>query len=72
MPRLIIDYPDDMPILDALQYIHQHVEPGRISENKNGAHFCWVSRFERDGITVVTRPRHKEQKSDSLSIIREK
>lgn len=71
MARLIVDYPDDMSVDDALRYVQQHVEPGRISGNKNGSHFCWVSRWNKHGITVVTRPRHPKQKSDSLSVIRE-
>ncbi len=70
MPRLIIDYPDDMPAHDACLFASWAIEDGKISESAGVPHFCWVTQFTRHGVVVRARRKKRGQKSDSLLIYR--
>lgn len=71
MPRLIIDYPDEINTLDAIHFALEVIRGGRISKHKNGNHFCWATTFNDGKYTVLTRMKRKNQTSDSLVILKE-
>lgn len=67
MPRLIIDYPEEMPPENACYYALQVVRQGRISEAGGIAHFCWHSVFRND-VSVSVRRKRSASAADSLVI----
>lgn len=67
MPRLIIEYPDEMPPENACYYALQTVRQGRISEASSINYFCWVTKFA-NGVRVETRRKRSASAADSLVI----
>lgn len=67
MPKLIIDYPDNMHAVEACWYALKVAQQGRPSVAGGIDHFCWVSTF-RNGVEVQTRRKKKQQSADSLLI----
>ncbi len=66
--RLIIDYdPDVISASDALRRVATIAEVGRISKAGGMKHFCWFNVFG-DGVTVATRRKKRNQKSDSFIV----
>jgi hypothetical protein len=57
----------------AFELVREVVIRGRVSKNKNGDHFCWLSiihQGSRDEIQVAVHPKRKGQTSDSFVITR--
>lgn len=74
MPRLIVEYPDDMTPVLALTYILRTVQQGRISESSGNPHFCWVTTFtpefsKRKKVVVYTRRKKSEKAADSFLVV---
>ena len=66
--RLIIDYdPDVISTSDALRRVATVTEAGRISKAGGVKHFCWFNVFG-DDVTVATRRKKRNQKSDSFIV----
>ena len=76
VPRLIVDYPDDMTATNAIDFVRAVTKDGRISEAAGVPHFCWGTRFKglckNEDIMVATRRKKKGQTSDSFLVYREK
>ena len=69
--KLHIEYPDDMDAVTALECVKKVAAVGRVSENSNGKHFCWVTLMHDEfwrNIQVATRPKKKGQTADSFII----
>ena len=67
MPRLIIDYPDEMPPENACYYALQTVRQGRISEAGGITHFCWVTVFANK-VRIEARRKRSATAADSLVV----
>ncbi len=70
MPRLIINYPDDMDALTALSHVRWVVSQGLISKSGDVPHYCWATVSDKESIAVYTRRKKPGQKSDSLLVVR--
>jgi len=55
---------------EAIAYIAQVIEEGRISECSTGPHYCWVTKF-RDGTLVEMKRKRKANSADSFLVRRE-
>ena len=54
MPKLTLEFPDEIPSLKALEYLSEVIRMGRISDY--GKQYCGATRFE-DGAMVYTHAR---------------
>jgi hypothetical protein len=69
MKKIIITFEDGIDESLAICKVLAVIESGRISENKHGKNFCWLSTWP-DGFTVSTRPRRSAESSDSFHVSR--
>lgn len=78
MPRIIVEYPDECSAVLALSYATRAIHGGKVSEANGVAHYCWATRFHRNGICgggealVYTRRKKTEKSADSLIVMFEK
>jgi len=68
MKKIIITY-EGVDEDTAMTRVNNVIRGGRVSENKNGKHFCWVTTWT-DGVVVYTRAKKKGQDSDSFHIFK--
>ena len=66
MGRIIIDFPENMEPHLAMDYVNCVIREGRISEAAGIKHYCWLTHFAE--VQVITRRKHKGQKSDSFLV----
>lgn len=78
--RLIIEYPDQLAAVDAIDIARVVVEQGKVSVSRSGVrHFCWatslfhrcVSHRRHSCWMVYARPKKSSRSADSLLIIKE-
>jgi len=70
MPKIIINYPDDMEPGIALDYVKKVVHQGRTSVTSSGdKHFCWITAFLGTGVHVLTQQRRKLNRPDTDSFV---
>ena len=66
MKKIIITF-EGVDEATALDRVSNVIQSGRVSWNKHGRHFCWLTTWG-DGITVHTKAKRKGQKSDSFHV----
>lgn len=54
MSRIIINYDDDIPDLNAIHYVNCVMSMGRCS-GTNEENYCFVSKFKDDTIVIADR-----------------
>lgn len=73
MPKMIIEYPDDMNPVLALTYVLRVVSQGRISEAAGIKHFCWATELgnpeaPNGSRMVYTRRKRSSTSADSFVV----
>lgn len=66
--RIIIEIQGDLSESQALDYVNEVVQEGRVSEHRNGKHYSWVTVFHQDA-SVQVFVREKQYKSNTDSFI---
>lgn len=71
MSRIIINIRDGISEEDAIYMVKLSMESGRISSNKNGKHYCWMTTF-KTGEAVSVTAKKKGQTSDIFNVFKYK
>ena len=69
MKKIIVTFDDGIDESVAVNKVLAVIESGRISENKHGKNFCWMTTFS-DGLCVSTRPKRSAESLDSFHVSR--
>ena len=67
MPKIVIDYPEEMNAEIAILRVLSVVRLGKISEAANIPHYCWMSAFG-DRSEVITRRKKTTKSADSFIV----
>jgi hypothetical protein len=55
MKKIIITFDDEVLDIEAVLAVESVIEQGRISENKNGPCYCFVTTFKNGGVSYADR-----------------
>jgi len=67
--KIIIEIMDALDPSMAIDLVSRVVKGGRVSKANNIAHFCWLSIYEVDGVTIEVCTRNKRTATSADSFI---
>lgn len=71
MPKITIDFPEDMGVLNAMAYVTRVINGGRVSEAGGIQHYCWHTTFGHDDhVSVTVRQKRTPESADSFLVMK--